>query len=78
MNAREKVIKAEQVIREVLAQVRENIDCPFCGLTTEPGQMLCCDSMGEVSEVVLNHIEAQQRHEVVQRALDRFQKARLN
>ena len=58
MTAVEKVKVAEQQIIAVANGRLDRIDCPFCGtISTRQHFLLCCDTMAEMTEAVLDRIE---------------------
>jgi hypothetical protein len=76
VTSREKVLDAERQIREIVSGDRSDIDCPFCNLRSEGGQMLCCNEMATVTHAVLDHIEHIGRVEAVERMFDRLEQMR--
>ncbi len=79
MSARERVIDAERQVRAIAAGQLQEIHCPFCGLTTPGGmEMLCCENLADIVNAVLDHLEVKQSFEIIDRVLERVQKAGLN
>ncbi len=77
MTSSEKILDAEDQVREVVAGQREWIDCPFCGLHTARGQnMLCCEKLSTIVAAVLDHIDHLARVEAIERMWDRYEKMR--
>ena len=73
MTAREKVIFVEQQVLMIMEGSLDQIICPFCSLPTTPETgALCCDSLAEVVNAVLDHSDHIQRKEVLERAMNRL------
>lgn len=76
MTAREKVLNLEQQVMAIInraadvAGSTQQIICPFCGLATFYGQVLCCNEAAEVIDAVLDHIEFKQGIERVERVMN--------
>jgi hypothetical protein len=78
MTAVEKVKEAERQILGVIRGQCNVVQCPFCGLESEAGQVLCCEQMADMVEIVLDTAEAKAMFEHVEQVMDRWQKAGLN
>ncbi len=72
MNARDKVLEAERRIRAVIDGQTDQIVCPFCGLTSEPPQPLCCNYLAELVNAIVEHVEIKDRMEVCEHVIDRL------
>ena len=79
MTAREKVVEAERQVRAVVSGIQAHVDCPFCGLTSTPeNEVLCCDSMAEVTDAVLNHVGFKNQMETLERVGERMSALEAN
>ncbi len=78
MTAREKVLNIEQqVVAITTGEVGptgpvKQITCPFCGLVTIYGQVLCCYECATVVEAVLDHIDFKDSMERTERVMNRL------
>lgn len=74
MTAREKVADVERQVLSMLQTGPVAFVCPFCGLTTEPGQnVLCCDNAADLIDSILDHLDFKRGCEVTNRILDGFE-----
>lgn len=75
--AKTSIEKVEEFERQVLA-IRDgqsaSIDCPFCGLHTDFGQVICCENAADCADLIVNHLEFKQYAEVAERAMDKAQR----
>lgn len=83
MTAVEKVKFAEQQIIAVANGRLERIDCPFCHeITTRQQMLICCEPMAELTDAILDRIEAgeniSQAREIVDRARHMADQQRQN
>lgn len=70
----EKVRYVEGQVIAMAAGERTDLECPWCGCKTEQGQMLCCSSMGDVVNAVVERLEFQDVKDRVDRVLDQAAK----
>lgn len=77
MTAVEKVLDVERQVRAMLSGEQEaKFTCPFCTMTSDIGQFLCCGPAGEVINAVLDHIEHLERCDTVEHAMERMEAMR--
>ena len=69
--------KVEEFERQVLA-IRDgqstSLDCPFCHLHTEFGQVICCEHAADCASAIVNHLESKGALEVLEQVMDKAQR----